>query len=373
MRFGAALPSLLPLAGALVASAAFESVANAQVSTLDQKGAPPPDAKALVTKKDVLDAGKIEKKDDGMTVSISAGGLLTTGNSKSVALTANGAFEIRRDVHAFAASVLGNYAEGAVPPATTTAPTSENLQARLRYDFFFTDRTSLFTIFTGRYDRFQGLDFRFNWDPGFKFIIAKDEEQSFWLEAGYDLQYDIRRDSARRVVDANQQPILDANGNVQILDKTFLDHSSRAFVGYRYAFNQAVAFSAGLEYLQGFVKFAPDPSKGDGSLRSRVNAETLVTARLGLGFSLGFGFSARYDSTPLPGKVNWDTATNASLIYSFSEAPPPKPEVEKPILPEPPPPPPGPTKVAEPPPAAAAPGANPPPPATPAPSTPPKP
>src|SRR6478609_8290134 len=97
MRFGAALPSLLPLAAALAGSFAFESVANAQTSTLDQKGAPPPDAKALVTKKEVLDAAKIDKKDDGMTVSISAGGLLTTGNSKSVALTANGAFELRRE------------------------------------------------------------------------------------------------------------------------------------------------------------------------------------------------------------------------------------------------------------------------------------
>jgi len=40
---------------------------------------------------------------------------------------------------------------------------------------------------------------------------------------------------------------------------------------------------------------------------------------VGGGFSVGFGFSARYDHDPLPGKVNTDTATTLSLIYAFSD------------------------------------------------------
>ena len=73
-------------------------------------GAPPPEAKPLVEKpKGPGEAPKIESKTDGTTISLSAGGQGSTGNSRLVAITANGAFESRFDANGIGFSVLGNY------------------------------------------------------------------------------------------------------------------------------------------------------------------------------------------------------------------------------------------------------------------------
>src|SRR5450432_4136579 len=85
------------------------SPASAQTPT----GAPPPDAKPLVETPKETDAPKIEKKVDGTSVSVSAGGLLSTGNSRLLALSGNGIFEKRFDNNGIGASLIGNYGQGA--------------------------------------------------------------------------------------------------------------------------------------------------------------------------------------------------------------------------------------------------------------------
>jgi len=279
-------------------------------------GAPPAEAAALVTDKAIADAPAIKNKDDAMTAAVSIGGLLATGNARAAAGSASGAFDLRRGEHAMGASVLGNYSEGRQPGAPSSIATAENLQGRLRYEYYVTDRASFFGMVTGRYDRFQGLDFRLNLDPGFKYVVFKEDVHTIWLEAGYDFQMDLRRQSARVVLDANKAPVLDAAGNPTLLDKTFADHSARLFAGYKIAFNKEVNGALGVEFLQGFR------DADTGGKRTRVNVEALVAAKLIGSFSLGLGFTARYDSHPLPGKEQLDTSSQATLIYSFSEAPP---------------------------------------------------
>ncbi len=291
----------------LVSSRAF-----AQSPPAIGAAAPPPDAKALVAgPKGPADAPKIEApKTDETNVNVSAGGLITTGNSKTVALTMNGLFDMRRGNNGLLVGLIGNYGESTVAPATEGKATAQNIQGKLRYDRYFLDNLSGFLITTGRHDRFQGIAFRLNLDPGVKLIAYKDEAQAFWAEAGYDFQFDARNDAGR----APTPPA------TELLAATRTDHSGRAFVGYRRNFNSAVTFSTGLELLQSFVK------TDLGSADTRVNFDANVAAKLDFGFSLGVGFNARYDRLPIPGRNQLDTSTTLSLIYAWSDAAPKKKE-----------------------------------------------
>ncbi|HEY8073423.1 MAG TPA: DUF481 domain-containing protein [Labilithrix sp.] len=279
-------------------------------------GGPPPEAKALVeAPKDATDAPKIEKKLDGTNVTVSAGGLLTTGNARLFAFSGNGIWDTRWHDNGFGASILGNYGQGA-PAGSAVQVTAENVQGRLRYDRYLLDELALFVINTGRHDRFQGLDFRYNLDPGVKYLFLSDSAHLLWGELGYDLQHDIRRNEDRVVLDANKNPVVDpATGQVQLLDKTQTDHSIRVFAGFKNAFNKEVNLSLGLEYLQSVVDVD----------RYRVNADALLAAKIGGGLAFGVGTSLRFDHQPLPGKEKLDTATTLSLIYAYSDIPePPK-------------------------------------------------
>ncbi len=275
-------------------------------------GTAPAEASALVAAPAAgASAPEQENKLDGTTASLSAGGMQTTGNSRQLAATANGAVETRFDNNGLGFSILGNYARGAAEgePVEVTA---ENVQARLRYDRYLVDRLSVFLINTGRHDRFQGLDLRYNLDPGVKYVFVQRQPTQAWVELGYDFQYDVRRDEALIQVDAAGEPIVGA----ERLDKTAIDHSARGFLGLKHSFNDAVTFQAGAEYLQSLVD----------TNRRRVNFDALFASQIGGGLSLGVGFGARFDNAPLPGKKKTDTATTVSLIYAFSSAPEPLPE-----------------------------------------------
>jgi hypothetical protein len=273
-------------------------------------GTPPPDAKALIdAPKDASNEPAVAKSLDGTTATLSAGGQLATGNSRLLAGTVNGAYATRFGNDAIGASILGNYGQGA-PPGDQVVETAENLQLRFRYDRYVSDPMALFLIDTLRHDRFQGLDVRYNLDPGLKYLFLKEETNGLWGELGYDFQADVRRDPDRLVVDANGDPVIDpATGRQQILSKTATDHSVRAFVGGKHAFNKEVTFTLGAEYLQSAVD----------TTRYRFNFDALFAAKVSGGLAVGIGFSARFDHDPLPGKEKLDTATTLSIIYAFSE------------------------------------------------------
>lgn len=268
-----------------------------------------PDAKALVAApKDIKDAPAENKRTDNTNAAVSAGGMLSTGNTQTQALTLNSTMDLRRGMNGFGAALLGNYGRSALAgqDAQTTA---ENFQARVRYDRYLTERLGLFLQVTERYDRFQGLASRTNIDPGVKYIFWLRDKSAFWGELGYDFMHDIRTGSGRRQLDDAGNKRTD----VPLLDKTLNDHSARAFVGFRHAFNSEVTFSTGLEYLQSFVK------TDLASQNSRVNFDATLAAKLYGGIAAGIGFTARYDRNPLPGRSNLDTATTLSLIYAFSD------------------------------------------------------
>ena len=94
---------------------------------------------------------------------------------------------------------------------------------------------------SGRRDRFQGLDLRLNLDPGLAYYFVQGPKHQLWGEAGYDLQFDIRKNSAIETAIASGQD----------LQKTDVRHSARLFAGYKNNLNDNVQFNTGVEYLQG--------------------------------------------------------------------------------------------------------------------------
>jgi hypothetical protein len=307
---------------ALTASAVVLAprVVFAQPAAPTTTGAPPPEAKALVSAPTAPGAAPdMTRPIDGATATLSAGGQMATGNSQLVAGTVNGTFETRFHDNGVGASLLGNYGQGA-PRGSNIVETAENLQARARYDRYVIEQASVFALVTGRHDKLQGLDFRLNLDPGFKYLFLTAATNTLWAEIGYDFQYDVRSDTAIALVDANGVTVKDASGNPvrdPTLAKTQTDHSARLFVGYKHAFNKEVTLATGIEYLQSFLK--------DTNYDHRINFDALIAAKVGGGLSVGVGFSARYDYQPLPGKADTDTATTLSLIYAFSDLPAPAP------------------------------------------------
>lgn len=282
----------------LAATTLVQSPARAQ----DPMGTPPPDLDKVAKGPDKpKDALKIETAPEGMTASVSAGGLTSSGNSKLVAFTGSGLFDARYGDNGYGASLIGNYGRSAAAADAPMETTTENLQGRLRYDRYLLDDASVFAMATGRHDRFQGLAFRLNLDPGFKYLFVNRPATALWGELGYDFQYDVRTDEGRETRD-------DSGVVIDTLDKTETDHSVRTYLGLRHSFSKDVTFSNGLEYLQSFID----------TKRYRFNYDILLAANIWGGLAFGAGFSARFDNQPLPDKKKLDTATTLSLVYSYS-------------------------------------------------------
>lgn len=234
---------------------------------------------------------------DATEAKLQLGALISTGNSRSLATTGSGSMRLRRGDNELSAILAANYARAAASPDATEETTMENYQGKLRYDRFVSDRTSLFLSFSGRRDRFQGLDARLNLDPGLAYYFISEEKQRLWGELGYDLQYDVRSEDAIDVAAAEGTN----------LGKTKTRHSARGFLGYHTNVNERVSFDTGAELLVGIPA----------TENWRLNWDNSLTVSLDARFSLGTTFNLRYDHNPLPGVEKLDTVTALNLICTL--------------------------------------------------------
>lgn len=250
---------------------------------------------------------EIEKTDDKTDFTLSTGGIFSTGNARSVAITGSGNLLLRRKIHQFGATVAGNYGASA-DTGSEWRDTVGNVQGRVRYDAFFAPRWSAFLMTTGRHDPFQGLDFRLNIDPGVAFYALKGPANRLWFEVGYDFQYDLRSADAVVATDDNDAPILDADGEtIRIAEDTAINHAARIYIGYSNRMTEKVSFDTGLEWLQSVTV---------GS-RFRFVYDAGLTAQVAERLAISTTFTLRYEHEPLPGVEKLDTITAANLIYRF--------------------------------------------------------
>ncbi len=256
------------------------------------------------------DAPKAERAEASrLAAQLTAGASLLGGNARQIAASASGKIDWRAGDLALGAQSIGNYGRGAAP-GEGTQEIARNVWTRARADRFVGDRFAPFLLAQHRYDRFQGLDLRGNLDPGVKYVVFEGEALSASVEAGYDLQHDVRRYADTVVyLDADRTtPRLDpATGEIVRLPRTYTDHSSRLAAGGRYALGPRLSLSVGVEYLQSFRE----------SDRYRINVDALAAATLTGALGLGVGFLARWDNAPLPGKRELDAATTVSLVVAL--------------------------------------------------------
>lgn len=240
---------------------------------------------------------------DATEASIAAGGLFSSGNARTVALTSIGKLRVRRDEHQLTVAATANFARaGKAGEKVETAV--ENYQGLLRYDYFFTNEIAVFLQSTARRDRFQGLDLRLNVDPGVAYYVINTKKQVLRGELGYDLQHDVRRDADRdQPVPAGSPP-----GTVGVLvPKTDTLHNARAFVGYENKLYAQVAFITGLEYLQNFSDTEKYRLIFDIGLKSNISDKLAIATT----------YTMRYENKPLPNVENADSIASVNLVYTL--------------------------------------------------------
>jgi putative salt-induced outer membrane protein YdiY len=295
---------------AIVALGAAPAPASAQTpeGTLKDEKATTGATDVTTNKAAIGDRANMKEAKDATELSVSAGTLTTSGNARLVALTASSKFRLRRGEDQVSAAAAANYARAAASPADEVTTTVENVQGLGRYDRFLGDVT-LFGQVQARRDRFQGLDLRLNFDPGVGYYFINEQDTLLWVEVGYDLLHDIRRDGSLDQFD-------EAGNLTGRLDKTQTVHSARGFVGYEFALDTGFKLSAGLEYLQGLAS----SNKRAGQTATeiyRINGVTAATAKVFGNLSISLAFTGRYDHGALPGKERLDTITSANLVYTL--------------------------------------------------------
>jgi putative salt-induced outer membrane protein YdiY len=226
--------------------------------------------------------------------SVSLGGLFASGNARTIALTSAARLRLRRYENQITTAAAWNFARSTKTGESAAVTTVENYQGLGRYDLFLTPHVSLFLQSTVRRDRFQGLDFRLNVDPGIAYHFIQTTNQRLVVEVGYDLQYDIRRDEDRL---ATTPPIA----------KTRTLHDARAFLGYENKLYTEVSFVASLEYLQNFQTPELYRMIFDTGLKSTIRGRLAVAAT----------YTMRYENLPLPGIVKADSLASVALVYTL--------------------------------------------------------
>lgn len=237
-------------------------------------------------------------------LAIAAGGLFAVGNSRAMSYTGSGNFKLRRDQHQLTAAASANYGRAAPDRDSPMQTTVENVQGRLRYDYFLTQQLALFLGTSARRDRFQGLNLRLNIDPGVAYYVIDRDQHQLWFEGGYDFQYDVRNEAAVEAADAAGTPV----------DDTEARHNARLFTGYENKLNQAVSFTLGLEYLQGLSPFRDDASD---DVNWQLNGQAGLSSRVADRFSVNTTVGLRYDNNPLPEIESTDLVTAIQLVYTL--------------------------------------------------------
>lgn len=279
----------LPLLGMLAASAV-----HAQTAPV-----PPP----VTLDRPALARPKHPKQ---LTASISAGGTLNSGNTKSYAGTAGGRLQLVRQPHQFTIEGLGTYSASRSAADNQVHPTAGNFIGRARYDFFLTDNDALFAAIAPRIDRYAGLDLRLQNQVGYlRNLYTPVDNHRLWMEVGYDFTYD-------NITMGN--PPYGVMPVAPGTEPTAKVHSGRAFLGYTNLLTPLATLNLGVEFLYDF---------GDKE-NVRVNTTAELTSSLSTRFKLSVLSRILFDNVPVDRtKEKTDYITTAQIVFTYDSIKPP--------------------------------------------------
>lgn len=278
LTFAAALLSL-----SILPSPAWAQVTSGSTEVINEKP-------LVHTKRE----GEVENTTE---LSLQGGALVAGGNARTAAMTGATRFFRRMGPSEITNQNAVNYARTAADEGSAMETTVENYQFRLRYEYFFTNNVSAFLAAQARRDRFQGLNVRLGIDPGVAYYFVRNDTTRFWLEGGYDFQYEERTQETVDLGEAEGTPI----------DKSLVGHNARFFLGYDQRLDDRLHLVSGLEYFKSLT------SNDDW----RLNWDTSLNVALIDNFSLAIGSLALYNNNPLPGIKKLDVTSSLSFVYTL--------------------------------------------------------
>jgi putative salt-induced outer membrane protein YdiY len=267
-------------------------------------------------------AAEAAPEEDVTAWALSAGAVVSTGNTRSWTANAGTNFRLVRGRSAVGLEWAFNYGRANLPtddPDAGYVDTARNSNAKLRYDFFLTPMDALFVAAAHRWDTFAGLDTRLQIQAGYLRNFLKEENHRAWGEIGYDMTYDNFDPEAVQNPDLAADPMCDPSIFVSVrrengcfLDSTQVVHAARIYLGYENALNENVRFLTGVETLLNLQEIEDVRLNFDAALRSTIAGSLQVELK----FKLLFDNvpAVRADGTDFE-KI--DTITTVSLIYSL--------------------------------------------------------
>jgi hypothetical protein len=238
--------------------------------------------------------GKVEAVDQTVWKASAQGGLVLSGGNSSATAGAAG-LTIARNAgrNKLAMDLSGAYArtevdvssdadaDGFIGPGelTTERRTSSRLlSGRLRYDRFFTERSSAFAAALAASDRPSGKELTGGGQVGWSRLLYRSETSTLTAELGYDFSFE-------KYVDVSDVLAI---------------HSARLFAGAETKLAEATAFAVGVEVLENLNPETTATGTVDPFGDLRINGKGSITTKVFSNISLRFGVTVRYDREPAP-------------------------------------------------------------------------
>ena len=209
---------------------------------------------------------------------LEAGVVLSTGNSniRAFNLKQANAYEWAGNTLKFDGRYLGSSNSG--------TENARFLTLGVRYERALSDRFRLFAAETYQSDIFAGYNRRFNTDLGVKYLIVKDTETDWFVEAGY-----------RHIA---EELTTGTNNNRS---------NARLYTEAMHKLQKNISVKLWVEYIQSVE------NTQDLLLNSEISASVLLTEV----FSLKLGYLLRFNNNPLVPKQRADTTFTTALVAKF--------------------------------------------------------
>lgn len=250
-----------------------------------------------------LEAAPEEKQGVEVDWSLSFGGAINTGNTRSWNLAAGTDLLLVKEAHRLTIESLFNFGRAdAAPldPASDYATISKKWLFGSRYEYFFTDMDAIWGSLGLRWDPLAGFDLQTLANAGYLRAFVKEENHFFAGRIGYSYT------NEKYVND----PPLFPGGNSNI-------HGLLLALDYENKLNEHVELLSSIAYIGNFNKI---PAQRDAKAfqDNRIYWTVALLSQIAERLAFEARFLFLYDSRPVPAELaNVDTTTIFSLVVTL--------------------------------------------------------